>query len=152
MSEAPCENSLKYTVYSFYFYTSSILVWCFDNLAVIGEFKLSLYMLKVICYLLFPFVTYTDTFTLETPVHPGPGQISSKPSPLPVTPDLLMNSLELKRTLRRWSADKEKVNKLRLGFYLTDGWDQACVQVELFLARLEFGTGCPRIFTKTNFG
>ena len=33
----------------------------------------------------------------------------SLPVSAPGTPDLLVNSLELKRTLRKWSHDKEKV-------------------------------------------
>ena len=37
----------------------------------------------------------------------------SLPMSVPGTPDLLVNSLELKRTLRKWSHDKEKVIRVK---------------------------------------
>lgn len=49
---------------------------------------------------------FTDSPAVQDtsiPSHP------SLPVSAPGTPDLLVNSLELKRTLRKWSHDKEKV-------------------------------------------
>ena len=39
----------------------------------------------------------------------------SLPMSVPGTPDLLVNTLELKRTLRKWSHDKEKVTMMSNG-------------------------------------
>jgi len=50
-------------------------------------------------------VAFTDSPAVDTSIltHHSP------PMSVPGTPDLLVNSLELKRTLRKWSHDKEKV-------------------------------------------
>ena len=51
----------------------------------------------------------TDSFDARdssNPFHPSSS----------TTPDLLINSLELKRTLRKWSRDKEKVSFRQLLF------------------------------------
>ena len=49
--------------------------------------------------------TVSDSPAVDTSVLTHP----SLPMSTPVTPDLLVNTLELKRTLRKWSHDKEKV-------------------------------------------
>lgn len=40
--------------------------------------------------------------------------LASRPVSASGTPDLLINSLELKRTFRKWSHDKEKVRQPRI--------------------------------------
>lgn len=47
----------------------------------------------------------SDSPVVDTSVLTHP----SLPMSTPGTPDLLVNTLELKRTLRKWSHDKEKV-------------------------------------------
>lgn len=49
--------------------------------------------------------TVSDSPAVDTSVLTHPSLPMSKPG----TPDLLVNTLELKRTLRKWSHDKEKV-------------------------------------------
>ena len=49
--------------------------------------------------------TVSDSPAVDTSILTHP----SLPMSAPETPDLLVNTLELKRTLRKWSHDKEKV-------------------------------------------
>lgn len=63
------------------------------------------------CYVLtlsLPDLTVADSPAVDPSVLTRP----SLPMSSPGTPDLLVNTLELKRTLRKWSHDKEKVNML----------------------------------------
>ena len=55
------------------------------------------------------FIAFTDSPAVDTSILTHP----SLPMSAPGTPDLLVNSLELKRTLRKWSHDKEKVIRVK---------------------------------------
>lgn len=55
------------------------------------------------------FIAFTDSPAVDTSILTHP----SLPMSAPGTPDLLVNSLELKRILRKWSHDKEKVIRVK---------------------------------------